>query len=158
MAKIGQNGDKYGPRKQVDMAGPLGPIGQRRLVPHGHHLAPPSATWHFATSPIRGSSSRSILKHWFKSVCTDGWDGVDVDPLAHPHTLGGSNRPCNRLTSQVSPRAGFTNHLGGATSTLGCKGGASKGQPMPYCHCPAPSASTNLPTPYKYPHASLHYK
>jgi len=44
MAKFGQNGDKHGPRKQVDVAGPLGPIGQRRLAPLWCRSARPGAT------------------------------------------------------------------------------------------------------------------
>jgi hypothetical protein len=41
-----------------------------------------------ATSPIRGSCSRSNAKRWSKSVCTNGRDGVDADPLTHCHTVG----------------------------------------------------------------------
>jgi hypothetical protein len=44
MTNFSQNGDKHGPRKQVDVAGPPGPIGQRHLMPPRHHLAPQGAT------------------------------------------------------------------------------------------------------------------
>ena len=52
-------------------------------------LAPPSGSSCHSMPSIRGSCSTSILKHPFRSICTDGRDGVDADPPAHRHRLAG---------------------------------------------------------------------
>ena len=43
MVNFSQNGDKHEPRKQVDVAGPLGPTGQRSSEPPRRRPAPPGA-------------------------------------------------------------------------------------------------------------------
>ena len=40
LAKMGQNGDKYGLGRQVDVAGGLGPTWPHRSATQGHRLAP----------------------------------------------------------------------------------------------------------------------
>ena len=43
MANFGQNGDKHGPKEQVDVAGPPRPTGQRRPMPPRRRPTPPGA-------------------------------------------------------------------------------------------------------------------
>jgi hypothetical protein len=145
--------DKYGPRKQLDVAGPPRPTCQRRPVPPSivrPHLVP---TWHFAMSLIYGSPSKTNGMCWSKSAQSM----VTVKrPWIHGLII------IDLELNQPTYRPSFTtcclhNCLGGATITLRCKDGASKGWPVPPTVTRCPRVATNLPATYKYPspHSTL---
>ena len=98
---FGQNGDKHGPRKQVDVEGPPGPTGQRCPTPPRCRPAPPSANlalchvtdpWERLQSQSRASIQVSLI---------NGQDLFMLDPWAHCHRLGSLHRPLGSL--QVPP-------------------------------------------------------
>jgi hypothetical protein len=77
---LGQNGDKYTHRRQVNVVGRLGAHMPRRPAPPWHRLVP-----HF---PIPCHSSVGEVHEAFSSidlklVCTDGHYGVGLDPWVH---------------------------------------------------------------------------
>jgi hypothetical protein len=107
-------------------------------------------SWHFAMSPIRGSSSRTNWKCWSKSVQSMV---MMKRPWIHGHIV------IDLELHQPTYRPSFSTRclhyrLGGATSALRCKGGASKGQPPP--DAPLWPLTSLLPT--NIPPLTIHYK
>ena len=76
IAKIVQNGEENGQERQVDVAGRPRAHMPRRLATQWHH-----PVLHL---PI----PRTLSSVDLKSGCTDGHDGVVLDPWVHCHGLG----------------------------------------------------------------------
>ena len=90
MANFGQNGDKHGPRKQVDMVGPPRPIVQCRPAPPRRRLAPPSANLALCHITDPWELLLSQLEALIQVSLINGHDEEDMDPWAHCHRLGAS--------------------------------------------------------------------
>jgi hypothetical protein len=119
-----------GHRRQVDMAGAMGPHGHVSR----HHVAsdPPCMTLprHLSVGePLQGLSTLDPMP-----VCFKGRDGSALDPRVHRHSLEGlqpTSCPNNRLTCHATA-------IGRLSSTVGCWGGArdSRSTPLGVVRCP----------------------
>jgi hypothetical protein len=90
-----QNGDNYGHREQVDVAGGPRTNMPCRLAPHGRHPSPCHVidSWELLQKYSQ-ASIQCRLDQW--------WDWKALDPWAHCHTIGASNRLTNWFLARIS--------------------------------------------------------
>ena len=131
MAKIGQNGDKHGPRKQVDVVGPPRPIGQRRSAPPSATLAlcHVSDLWELLQKQCQALIQVG-LHRWLRW----SWRG-STSPPSYTWRLQPTLEPPYWTSFGM---CWLHNRHWEPANTIWCKDGASKGRLTPLCHCPVP--------------------
>ena len=136
LTKFVQNGAKYGQRRQVDVAGGLGPTWPCWPAPPRHCLEPHLPLPHHRSV---GEVLQAFSTTDLKSVCTKGQDGVALDPWAHCHRLGALQPTLEPPYLPNFDMCWLHNRLLEPSITVGSRGGGFKGRPTPLSTARCPS-------------------
>jgi hypothetical protein len=129
---FGKNSAKYAQRRQVDVAGGLGPTLPRRLVPPRCCPMPPVPLprhWCMGED-LQGFSTVDPTL-----ICFKGRDGAALVLWVHRHKLGGLQPTSNRPPARTTALPTMQNHWGvnprcwKPSTSLGCLQ-----VPLPYLH------------------------
>ena len=142
IAKIVQNGEENGQGRQVDEVGRLGAHMPCWLAPSWRRPVPYLPIPHHQSM---GEVRQAFSNVDFKSVCTDGHDGVVLDPWVHCHGLGALQLTLEPHYLPNFDMCRFHNYLWEPTKALQSKGNEIKVWPAPLPCRPAPKLP---PPPY----------
>ena len=142
IAKIVQDGEENGQGRQVDMAERLGAHMPCRLAPPWRCPIP-----HFPIPHHRsmGEVLQAFSSIDLKLVCTDGHDGMVLDPWVHCHGLGALQPTFEPPYRPNLHTCYLHNCLWEPTKSLRSKGGAIQRRPVPLPRCLVPKLP---PPPY----------
>ena len=104
IAKLVQNSEENGQGRQVDVAERPGAHMPRRLAPWCRPVCQVAWPCHRSV----GATPQALSSVDPMSVCTDGHNGVVLDPWVHCHGLGALQPTPNHFTCKISTCADFT--------------------------------------------------
>ena len=129
IAKFVQNGEENGQGRQVEVAGRLG----------AHMPCWPAPPWCRLVCQVAwpchrsvGATPQALSSVDPMSVCTDGHDGVVLDPWVHCHGLGALQLTSKPLYLPNFDMCRLHNRLWEPTRALRSKGDEIKGRSVPY--------------------------